>query len=35
MLEIDRSAASKRYIRSLKRLQAILLHVPDLKDRAR
>jgi RNA polymerase sigma-70 factor (ECF subfamily) len=35
VLEIDKSAASKRYIRSLKRLQAILAHVPDLKDRAR
>jgi RNA polymerase sigma-70 factor (ECF subfamily) len=34
VLEIDRSAASKRYIRALKRLQAILAHVPDLKDRA-
>jgi RNA polymerase sigma-70 factor (ECF subfamily) len=34
VLEIDRSAASKRYIRALKRLQAILVHVPDLKDRA-
>ncbi len=35
VLEIERSAASKRYIRALKRLQAILAHVPDLKDRAR
>jgi RNA polymerase sigma-70 factor (ECF subfamily) len=34
VLEIDRSAASKRYIRALKRLQTILAHVPDLKDRA-
>jgi RNA polymerase sigma-70 factor (ECF subfamily) len=34
VLEIDRPAASKRYIRALKRLQAILAHVPDLKDRA-
>jgi RNA polymerase sigma-70 factor (ECF subfamily) len=35
VLGLEPSAASKRYIRALKRLQAALEHVPDLLDRIR
>ena len=34
VLGLEPSTASKRYIRALKRLQAILEQVPDLIDRA-
>ena len=35
VLGIEASAASKRYVRALKRLQAVLQNVPGLLDRAR
>jgi RNA polymerase sigma-70 factor, ECF subfamily len=35
VLGLDKSTASKRYIRALKRLQAVLQNVPGLLDRAR
>jgi RNA polymerase sigma-70 factor, ECF subfamily len=35
VLDLDKSTASKRYIRALKRLQVMLEHIPGLLDSVR